>query len=1229
MLHVSLLGEQTIAGDRAGSVRARSSRAVVLVAFLVVHAGSPQARQRIAGLFWPESTDAQALTNLRRELHHLRQVLGDEPSLVVTSSDLCWRDTKTCRVDVRVFDIERKAALAAAAAGDDDGILPHSAAAIAAYRGELLPGVYEDWLLEARSQLERQCADLCDLVCAVRARTGDLAGAVQAARRRVQLQPLEEAGYRTLMELQADLGDRAGAVSTYHHCASVLERELGVAPDPLTRQAFQRLMAPARPAAPPPAAADPGVHRPGLAAAQLLGRSAELGVLQDAWRAAVAGGPGLVLVRGGAGVGKTRLVAEVAEMARSHGAVVAIARCFGTAGRLALAPVADWLRHDAVQSAAATLDPAWRAEVGRLIPAGADGDRRTSSRATADAWQRHRFFEGLARALMAVHRPLLLVLDNMQWCDQETLAFITFCLGLADDAQLLVAATVREDNLDQDAELAGWIVRMRATGLLTEVSLSPLEAADTAHLAEAVSGQRLPEADADLLHAATGGFPLYVIEALRGTAAPGGTLLPAGDLTTVLRKRLDQGTAAAREVAGLAAAAGTNFTLDLLTEASDLDAGAVVEAVDELWRRRIVREFREGYDFSHDLLRETAYAGISPPRRWLLHRRIAQGLELLHAEDTDSVAVQLAEQYARGGRPERAVAYYQRAAESAAGMFAHADAIRLHEKALSIIATLPAGRDRDSRELAVLEAMAAPLNARYGYSSPGLQRALERTIALAGSLGRRDSRVAGLAALGAAQFVQGRTADSHRTATRALDLADPESELGGQAHFTAGCSAFSLGMPTDGLRHLELAAKLPELRNTIDELRQLCDRHNFAYYREWVLILDGWSRDGASGANLVRRGIGNLKSEGAFARMPYWLSLLADLSARDNQPGAARATLDAALAAGRVHHDVWWLPEVMRMRAAYDEEQAAVARLLSAAQMASGHGSTALLRRCEHDLGTRPVRPSAPGVPPDELAPSAVRTLRERRGTYLRRAPTFNDASEGSDMTTSTATTTAPYAELAAAVRGDLILPGDPGYDQARAVYNAMIDKHPAAIARCRDTADIITCVRFARSHGIEIAVRGGGHNAAGFGVWDGALVIDLSLLRSTTVNPQNHTVRADAGCTWGDVDHATVAFGMATPSGFLASTGVAGLTLGGGIGYLTRRFGLTVDNLLAANVVLADGTFVTASETSHPELLWALRGGGGNFGIVTSFTFRCHDIGERGTVIGGPVFYDLADTPR
>ncbi len=1034
MLRVSLLGEQAITGAGTG-VRARSSRAVALVAFLAVHAGSPQPRQRIAGLFWPDSTDAQALTNLRRELHQLRQFLDDEPSLVVTSTDLCWRDTETCRVDLRVFGIEREAALAAAAGDDDGGVLDHAARAIAEYRGDLLPGVYDDWLLEARSEVERRCVDLCDLLCETRARNGDLTGAVDVARRRIQLQPLEEVGYRTLMQLQADLGDRAGAVSTYHRCASVLERELGVAPDPATQQAFQRLMAHADPRDARPPAAGPAAPRPGLAAAQLVGRSRELGLLQDLWRAAVAGRPGLALVRGGAGVGKTRLVTEIAEQARLQGAVVAGSQCFGTSGRLALAPVADWMRNPAVQSATATLDEAWRTEVDRLVPSGGRGEHKAGPRAMADAWQSHRFFEGLARALLAVGRPMLLVLDNMQWCDQDTLAFITFGLGLADGAQLLVAATLRNDSPDEDPVLGGWIDRMRATGLLTELSLSAFEAADTARLAEAISGRPLPEADADLLQATTGGFPLYVIEAIRSTADPGRAPLPVADLTAVLRNRLEQTSAAAREVAGLAAAVGSDFTLDLLTEASDLDADIVVGAVDELWRRRIMREFQDGYDFSHDLLRETAYAQVSPPKRWLLHRRIAQGLELLHAEDTDTVAAQLAEQYARGGRPERAVGYYRRAADVAADMFAHAEAIRLHKRALSIVRDLPPGRDKDRQELAVLEAMAAPLNARYGYSSPDLQRTLQRSVDLAESLGRKDSLLSGLAGLWTSRFVQGRTADGYQVSTRALALVDPGSELSGPAHFAVGGSAVSLGRPAEGLRHLELAAQLasgadllsigtrpdvhatawaahahwllghdndalaacqeairraraighpyslavafaygsitmqmrhdlPGLRGTVGELRELCDRYQFAYYREWAPILDGWSRPDGSGIDLARLGIGNLKAEGSFARMPYWLSLLADLLARGNQPGEARATLDAALAAGQAHDDRWWLPEVMRMRAAYDDEEAAVARLRLAAELASAHGSVALLRRCQADLRGRGVPVPATGVLP-------------------------------------------------------------------------------------------------------------------------------------------------------------------------------------------------------------------------------------------------------------------------
>jgi FAD/FMN-containing dehydrogenase len=204
---------------------------------------------------------------------------------------------------------------------------------------------------------------------------------------------------------------------------------------------------------------------------------------------------------------------------------------------------------------------------------------------------------------------------------------------------------------------------------------------------------------------------------------------------------------------------------------------------------------------------------------------------------------------------------------------------------------------------------------------------------------------------------------------------------------------------------------------------------------------------------------------------------------------------------------------------------------------------------------------------------------------------------------------------------GRLTGPGDPGYDEARSVYNAMIDRRPALVARCASSDDVAEIVGFARAHDLLLAVRGGGHNGAGLGTCDGGVVIDLSGLKDVEVDPQARTVRVGGGCTWGEVDRATSEHGLATPSGIISTTGVGGLTLGGGLGHLTRKYGLAIDNLLEAELVLASGERVRAGADEHPDLYWAIRGGGGNFGVVTSFLFRLHDVD---TVIGGPTFWSV-----
>ncbi len=1043
---VTLLGGVSVRRDGA-PVRVASTRVVALLGYLVASAPAAQPRAHLAGLFWPDTADTQARTNLRRELHQLRHIVPEE-ALDVTDTSIGWRDTDRCRVDVRSFvtrSAEVRSALAAVGPDDalDADLAERGQDVVDSYTGAFLPGSYDDWALEARDLLLRRCIELCDdLVSYLGSR--DAVAATELARRRIQLEPLEETGYRQLMALQVAARDRAGALTTYHRCAAILEEQLGVAPTVATSALLTSIIE---------LTDGPAVDGTawGTASAELsasdrglVGREADVAVVVNRWLEACEGRPGMLLLTGDPGVGKSRLVSELARIVSDEGGAVAEGRCF-SASNLALAPVADWLRSGDLAPGLRSLEPVWQTEVQRLVPRlGSDHrgstteeDDLSSGRAFVDSWQRHRFYDGLCHALSSVDRPLLLTLDDLHWCDEETLGFIAFLLGTAGSTDaasdggrepVLVLAAARPDELHRQSGLQARLRELMSAGTMTEHRLEPLSLAATTELAQRLFRRDVEPSAAALLQAASGGYPLYVVEAARGALrgsepSTPGSVDKAG-LGAVLRRRLSELSPQAQRCAALAAAVGRDFPLDLLVEASDEDEVTVVRAVDELWRRHVLRQVDRGYDFTHDLLRAQAYASVDPAQRWLEHRRLAAALQVLHAADLEPVAARLADQLERAGRPAEAVPFYLQAGMAASRIFANAEALRLFRHCLDIVTSAPPSRERDQRELEVRQAMSAPLNALRGYADREVRQTFERSVELAASLDRTDLELASLVGLWAATFVQGNIDASHKIATRAIELADQVPRLANQAHFSLGGTAVTLGRPETAVAELGLACELspgtvsltvgsrPEvharawvahawwllgdeavaadeakravddarsanhpyslaiahaygavtaqlrddlelLDEHLEELTALCQRHTYAYYREWALVLGGWRLGGERGSSRIKVGIANLTASGARARMPYWLSLLASAQRDTRKAAAADATLDSAWSAGMQHGDRWWLPEVIRLRAVTKPRGVADELLRRAYAMAKDQSTPVLADRCRADLLAR------------------------------------------------------------------------------------------------------------------------------------------------------------------------------------------------------------------------------------------------------------------------------------
>jgi DNA-binding SARP family transcriptional activator/tetratricopeptide (TPR) repeat protein len=770
-------------------------------------------RDVVAERLWPDADPEAATNNLHQTLHHLRRKIG--PTLIAFVDGvvvLC--PTGRLTVDVDVFE---QAATAARRSGDI-GALRH---AHQLWTGPLLPeDQYADWTFEDRERLGETHAAVATLLGAKLSQEGEHQTALAVIQPLASTRPLDEHLQRVLIVVLAGLGRRWEAIEAYERLRDVLEETYAAEPEPQTKALYRRLLTSGKPLLD---AQLPGGEQP-PDTQSLVGRQPEWERLWSSWQRASAGDSHLFLITGEAGIGKTHLAEELLTWADQQGIATARTRSYGAEGRLALAPVTEWLRSDDIRQTLGRLADVWLTEVARLVPELlAERPNLPHAEPMTEFGHRQRFFEALARAVLAAPQPLLLLIDDLQWCDQETLQWLHFLLRFDPRKRLLVIGTARQEELLRGHPVAEWLVQLRGDGSVIELALDPLDAAETAQLAMQVTKGELDDESALRLYRETEGNPLFVMEMataglstadiersaaeddLAATEFSTANLPPR--MYAVIAARLAQLSSSGLELVGLAATVGREFTVETLRMASEADEGNLMLGLDELWQRRIVRSVQNNsFDFSHDKIRDVAYAELNPMRQRYWHLRVAQTLERSYAGDLDPVGAQLAAHYEQAGEVLRAVSFYQRAAEVTQRVYAYEEATGLLRHGLRLLNNLPDRVSHKELQLNLLRLLSLALVATHGYGAPEVLETLSQAQMLNEQLGKPPDplllRAAAIAALTPRKFQQGLVFGD-----QLLQLGDQQGDptLLVEGHYVLGVTLSWAGSFTRSRVHLEQA----------------------------------------------------------------------------------------------------------------------------------------------------------------------------------------------------------------------------------------------------------------------------------------------------------------------------------------------------------------------------------------------------------------------------------------
>jgi len=671
---ICLLGEFTI--RNAGiEINGLSTRHQSLIAYLALRAPRSIQRSEVAFNLWADSKEAQALTNLRKALHQIRNILQNGDLIRTDSQTLQLSLSQDDKIDVREFTVQLGIAEQARVSSDMGAEQTALETVTRLYKGDLLPGFYDEWLLSEREHLHHLFIQSTDRLIVLLEARRHYKDAIRHALRLLQTDNLREATYRTLIRLHALNDDRAAALNMYHTCARLLSRELNVDPDASTRQLYEQLLK-----------NDTSLYREKVTRVPvshpLVGREEEWKILLSEWKVAAGGELRMTLLSGEAGIGKTRLVEELLYWANRQGIHTATAACYSAEGQISFAPITSWLRSIPLHG----LDSHWRNELSRILPELRSGGTFPTS--MTENWQKQVFFESMARALLARDEPIVLFLDDVQWCDPDTLDWLRYFLRFGRKAKGLLVVTFRAEELSSNPELQLLLVDLRTEGILTELELQRFDERQTALLGSHLLRKDLPEEDVQSLFRESEGVPLFVVELANagirvGSAVKAETGISESEagtstmslpprLRAVLDGRLARLSSPARSMVEIAAVIGREFDLNLLREISEQGEGAVVNALDELWQVRMIRERGGQYFFSHDKLREAALAGISPIRLRWLHQRAGEALEAING---NTEYARIAGHFERAGLRAKASIFYVSAAGQARNLFAFTDAL--------------------------------------------------------------------------------------------------------------------------------------------------------------------------------------------------------------------------------------------------------------------------------------------------------------------------------------------------------------------------------------------------------------------------------------------------------------------------------------------------------------------------------------------------------------------------